>query len=95
MVSGSNVPVVGDWVICGERLLSEEVIEVITNMPGKVIEVCNGGVILVQYYGLTEEFKKEHFGNNDRRYYDLHNIVFHSKTKEECEIHLATKKYNL
>ena len=78
----------GDWVVLS-IYKSHRSSEYINNSIGRIEYIWNEGLVKVNYDKMISAL------NQDYIIASTHNIVFHSKNREDCEVFLAQNKYNL
>ena len=97
---------VGDYVLMRSNASAKELLEFINNNIGQVIKINNFEDlrIRVRYNNIPDNvipwfgFAERQFPPSIRtaaRIFDINQIVEFAKTKEELELKLAAKKYNL
>ena len=92
-------PKIGDYVICKDYLT--EVYNFVLNNIGQIIDIVSnyhGDQYVIKFENIPENIKNWFYNyNNDRntRSYDENEILYFSNNKEDLEIILQTKKYNL
>lgn len=92
--------VIGDYVIMKpENLYSNDFIYFIENNVGQIVNIMPPALFSVKYENIPTEitsfFKYADETKFNEKYFDIDEIVFMSKNKSDCELFLATKKYNL
>jgi hypothetical protein len=99
-------PQVGEYVICKDTTSNlnaayEPINDYLENHIGKIIQIKNGAPrpFLVQYdFNYLSDVHwdvKYYFGNNNVVKFSSHDILFHSKNKEDLEMRLTVNKYNI
>jgi len=86
---------VGDYVLMRSSVHS--IVEFINNTIGKIIgfDYDKYNNIKVTYDNIPEDLRTYWFNNTNDRDFNINQVVEFSKNKEELELKLAAKKYNL
>lgn len=84
---------VGDYVICVDKTEDNELFDIyLSKHIGKIVKF-SGCFIYIKF----KDFPKK-FGNteiSDPVNFQKEEIIYHSENKEDCELYLVLKKYNL
>ena len=94
-------PQVGDYVVCSVIIttgVKDELIKYMNNNIGKIIkkEDRTKQQYYVYYENATVDLFVRYTGENYWCWwFDKNEILYYSKNKEECEVYLDTKKYNI
>ena len=93
-----KLPNVGDYVLCDESFKTE-LNNFINNNIGKIIKIEHDSHIteyLVEYdLNLIPLGIKKYFIYNNRRLFIIDEITHHSDNKDDLELILLSKKYNI
>jgi len=95
-------PQVGDYVVCSVIIttgVKDELIKYMNNNIGKIIKKEDR--TKQQYYVYYEYYENApvdlfvRYISENYWWFDKNEILYYSKNKEECEVYLDTKKYNI
>ena len=97
-------PQIGDYVVCMEELSSDKdslsVIKFLTNNVGQFIIKNDNSIFkffyLIKFENVPKRLSGKFFdGSKGCRRMSRDEILYFSKDKEDCEIFINAKKYNL
>ena len=96
-----NDPKIGDYVICNENLsYYDELVNFLSNNVGRIVlknytivNVCFD--YLVQYDYIPKELDIYFYNSSNLRPINIDDIIKFSENKEDLEMYINAKKYNL
>jgi len=100
----NNEPDVGDYVICHKNLQgwtnSYKFNAFINENIGQCVELLSSKKFSIKYEKVPKEIKHFFIRENENlyahcRHFSKEDIIYYSNDKEDCEVYLASKKYNL
>ena len=95
----NNKPEIGDYVLCKapNSALNPYLIDYLNSNFGQIVDEFTTNTMGINYYveyeNIPEELKPKFL--KSKRIYREDSIIEYAKTKEELEVKLSAKKYNL